>query len=986
MKRFLLFSLVATIFAACVTDSAQDSVIKNEAPESLTISFEDDSRIQLQNGKTVWSKGDLVSVFYRSNANQKWQYQGETGERSGSITRVTNAGATQELSNIVIVYPYRENYYINPRTHNVQALLPATQTYLADSYGLDGNIMISSSEYKQFSLKNVCGWLKVQIAGNGEKVKSISLEGNNGEQVAGEIYINSEDASCELASESGILGDDLEIGGSILEDGTIFTKVTLDCGNGVTLGSEATAFYIALPPQTFKKGVTIEVKTIDDAVMTKSTSNAITISRNTIQPMATLNGTFQDPITSSEIWYTSTNGSIITPYNVDAFGATIASNTYENGIGIITFDTEISAIGEQAFYNCSNLGSITIPNSVTSIGSEAFYGTSLANITIGSKVTSIGDRAFAYCQSLTNATISSETLTLGRDAFGWNPLMRTFQSKFASSDKRCLIIDSRLVAFAPAGVVDYTIANSVTAIANGTFSGAESLTSVTIPYGVAIIGDDVFTTCTSLSSVYCKPNTPPSVSATTFKSSGLSIYVPAASTSAYKNAMGWSTYAQMIVSYDYEKNEVVESNPNSEIWYTSSDANIVKPNNSKVFGANIVSNTYENGRGVIKFDGKISSIGNEAFSGCSTLTSIMICDGATSIGDEAFYQCKKLKSVTIPESVTGIGIRAFQDCTKLTGISIPNSVVLIKNSAFSGCTSLTSLTIPERLNTIPNSMCDGCSSLSSITIPDSVTTIESNAFSDCSNLTSVTISSSVTSIMGSAFYACNSLTSVHISDMSAWCKITFEGITSNPLSKAEMLYLNGNVVRSVEIPSDVTAVNGYTFCGCTCLTSVTINDNVSSIGEYAFYNCSNLASVTMCDNITSIGGYAFYYCSNITSITLPAKLVKIGSFAFSGLSITELTIPDSVTSIGEQAFCVCKKLITATIGSKVKSISNYGFQGCSSLISVYCKRTTPPTLGTSVFSGNASGRKFYVPTDSVESYKAASSWSDYKSIIYGYDF
>ncbi|MBQ2027729.1 MAG: hypothetical protein II214_07520, partial [Alistipes sp.] len=102
MKRFFLFALVATMFAACVTDETQDVAVEL-APDTLTVSFEgDDSRIQLQNGKTVWTQGDLVSVFYRSNANQKWQYQGSTGERTGNLKRVNAGNATETTSKVVV--------------------------------------------------------------------------------------------------------------------------------------------------------------------------------------------------------------------------------------------------------------------------------------------------------------------------------------------------------------------------------------------------------------------------------------------------------------------------------------------------------------------------------------------------------------------------------------------------------------------------------------------------------------------------------------------------------------------------------------------------------------------------------------------------------------------------------------------------------------------------------------------------------------------
>ena len=286
MRKFFLFALVATTFAACATDETRD-VVTVTTPETLTVSFEDaDSRIQLQDGKTVWTAGDLVSVFYRSDANQKWQFQGATGDRTGTLKRIATMEATHELSNVVVVYPYNENYYINPKSCNIEASLPAEQTYLADSYGVGNNIMVSYGEYNQVVLKSVCGWLKVQLTGNGETVKNIKLKGNNGEQVAGQLYINSADATAVLASEMGKVEDDGSAGANLSFEDTVLTEVTLNCGEGVTLSAEPTAFYIALPPQTFTKGISLEIVTTNDSKMTKSTDNEVIIKRNHILPMA----------------------------------------------------------------------------------------------------------------------------------------------------------------------------------------------------------------------------------------------------------------------------------------------------------------------------------------------------------------------------------------------------------------------------------------------------------------------------------------------------------------------------------------------------------------------------------------------------------------------------------------------------------------------------------------------------------------------------
>jgi hypothetical protein len=108
--------------------------------------------------------------------------------------------------------------------------------------------------------------------------------------------------------------------------------------------------------------------------------------------------------------------------------------------------------------------------------------------------------------------------------------------------------------------------------------------------------------------------------------------------------------------------------PNNEIWYTSSDGNIVTPRYTDVFGANITSNTYSNGKGVITFNGDVTSIGDYAFYYCTSLTSVTIGDGVMKIGDGAFFWCHSLTSVNIPESVTTIGDLAFERCISLKDV------------------------------------------------------------------------------------------------------------------------------------------------------------------------------------------------------------------------------------------------------------------------------------------------------------------------------
>ena len=164
----------------------------------------------------------------------------------------------------------------------------------------------------------------------------------------------------------------------------------------------------------------------------------------------------------------------------------------------------------------------------------------------------------------------------------------------------------------------------------------------------------------------------------------------------------------------------------------------------------------------VNIPSSVTSIGWRAFESCSSLTSVNIPSGVTEIGVYTFSGCRSLTSVNIPSSVTVIGGRAFSDCSSLTNINIPSSVKWIGESTFSGCSSLTSVNIPSSVTVIGGYAFGGCSSLTSVNIPSSVTEIREYAFDGCSSLISVKIPSSVTSIGGSAFSGCSGLRSIYV--------------------------------------------------------------------------------------------------------------------------------------------------------------------------------------------------------------------------------
>jgi len=406
------------------------------------------------------------------------------------------------------------------------------------------------------------------------------------------------------------------------------------------------------------------------------------------------------------------------------------------------------------------------------------------------------------------------------------------------------------------GLVNVYSPNVLTHIYNYAFQGCTSIESIELPNSVQLIGYRAFRDCTKLSSINI-PLSWDSASANYYQgyifggcTSLTKIVVPEGMTELPAYAFQGCTYLK----------EVTLPSTLTSIGQSAFD------------GCTSITE--------IELPAGLTHIYNYAFQGCTGIESMELPNSVQLIGYRAFRNCTKLSSINIPLSWNSATANyneghIFSGCTSLTKIVVPEGMTELPAYAFQGCTYLKEVTLPSTLTSIGQSAFDGCTGITEITLPAELTHIYNYAFQGCTGIESMELPNSVQLIGYRAFRNCTKLSSINI-------PLSWNSATSN--SNEGDIFNGCSSLTSIVVPEGITQLPAYAFCGSDYLKTISLPSTLTSIGNYAFEGCSHLRLSDVPIKVNSIGKYAYANCDSLRYVIVSNPTCTIGANAFKNSS------------------------------------------------------------------------------------------------------